>query len=296
LIAIISVILSALTLAAPLILAALGGLVSERSGIINLALEGKMLTAACVTALASAATNNAYLGVACGVGSAIAMSLLHWLLTQKLSIDHIISGMAINALALGGTNFLDRAFTDNDRQTPIPVLPTAAVDLGAVGRFQISIFLVLAILLPIFMHIYIRRTRVGLRLMAVGSDPDKARLMGVRPLRVRLVALICTGVLTGLGGALIFSHVGRFTNDMTAGRGYIALAALILGGWRAIPAMVACSAFALFEAIQIQLQGTNLFGAKIPSEAWQALPYIATVIALAGFLGRSRAPKGLGKA
>ena len=291
----LTILISTVTLSAPLILAALGGLASERSGVINLALEGKMLTSACVTALAAVALNNAFLGAVCGIGAAILMSLLHWLLTQKFSLDHIISGMAINALALGGTNFLDRAFTDHSRSGGIPILPTAMLDLGDVGKFQVSAYLVLAFIAPLLTYWYLKCTRAGLRLFAVGGDPDKSRLMGVRPLRVRLWALVATGIFTGLGGALVISNVGRFTNDMTAGRGYIALAALILGGWRPLPALAACVAFALFEAIQIQLQGTDLFGANIPSEAWQALPYLVTVIALAGLLGKSRAPQGLGK-
>ena len=291
----LTILISTVTLSAPLILAALGGLTSERSGIINLALEGKMLTAACVTALASVATNNALLGVLCGIASAVLMALLHWLLTQKYSLDHIISGMAVNALALGGTNFLDRAFTDHSRSGGIPVLPTAMVDLGAVGKFQVSIYLVLAFVAPLATYWFLKGTRPGLRLLAVGGDPDKSRLMGVRPLKVRFWALVATGVFTGLAGALVISNVGRFTNDMTAGRGYIALAALILGGWRPLPAFAACVLFALFEAIQAQLQGTNVFGAKIPSEVWLALPYVVTVVALAGFIGKSRAPQGLGK-
>jgi len=293
---VVTILLSTITFAAPLVLAALGGLASERSGIINLALEGKMLMSACVTGLAAVAFNNAFAGVLCGIGAAILLSLFHWLLTQKFSLDHIISGMAINALALGGTNFLDRAFKDPDRNEGIPLLPTWVLELGAAGKYQVSAFLVLAVLLPFGIHWYLRRSRAGLRLLAVGSDPEKARLIGIKPLRVRLLALLATGVLTGLAGAMIISNVGRFTDGMTAGRGYIALAALILGGWRPIPALLACIAFALFEAIQIQLQGTNILGAKIPSEAWQALPYLATVVALAGFLGRSRAPQGLGKA
>lgn len=292
----ITILISTITLATPYILAALGGLTSERSGIVNLCLEGKMLIAACVTALAADAFQNAWLGVGFGVGSAILVSLLHWLLTQKFAIDHIISGMAINLLAIGGSNYLFGAFANRDSESGIPILPTFVVKLGSLGNFTVSIYLILAFLLPIAAYFYIKGTRGGLRLFAVGNDPDKARLMGVRPLKVRLIALIATGVFTGLAGAQIISNVGRFTDNMTAGRGYIALAALILGGWRPIPTLVACIAFALFEAVQLQLQGTELMGAKIPSEAWQALPYLVTVIALAGFLGKSRAPQGLGKA
>lgn len=291
----LTILISTITLATPYIFAALGGLASERSGIVNLGLEGKMLIAACVTGLASEAFKNAYVGVGFGIGAAVTMSLLHWLLTQKFAIDHIISGMAINLLAIGGSSYLYGAFANRDSES-IPVLPTFLLDLGSAGKVTISLYLVLAFVLPFAAYAYIKRTRAGLRLFAVGNDPDKARLMGIRPLHVRLVALIATGVLTGLAGAQIISNVGRFTDNMTAGRGYIALAALILGGWRPIPTFVACIAFALFEAVQLQLQGTELMGAKIPSEAWQALPYVVTVIALAGFLGKSRTPKGLGKA
>jgi len=291
----IALLISTLTFAAPLVLAALGGYVSERSGVINIGLEGKMLMAACVTALTAVAFNNPWAGAACGIGSAVLLSLLHWLLTQKFAFDHIISGMAINALAMGGTNFLDRAFTDTSRTDGAPILPSLTIHLGGSGAFQISIYLVLAFVLPGMIAYYVQRSRAGLRLLAVGNDPEKARLMGVRPLRVRFLAQIATGVLTGLAGAMILSNVTRFTNEMTAGRGYIALAALIIGGWRPIQAALACLAFGLFDAIQLQLQGTNIMGAKIPSEAWSALPYLVTVIALAGFLGRSRAPLGLGK-
>lgn len=292
----VTILLSTLSLSAPLILAALGGLTSERSGIINLALEGKMLTSACILAVTGAAFQNAYLGLLCGLGAAVLMSLLHWVLTQKFSVDHIISGMGINLLALGGTNYLYKAVQETMGERKVAILPTALVDLGAAGKFQVSLYLLLAFTLPFLMYFYLKRSRAGLRLLAVGSDPDKARLMGVRPLRVRLLALVATGVLAGLGGAFSISYTGTFTDDMIAGRGYIALAALILGGWRPIPTFLACIGFGLFEAVQLQLQGTELMGAKIPSEAWQALPYVVTVIALAGFLGKSRAPQGLSKA
>ena len=291
----ISILLSTLIVAGPLILAALGGLASERSGVINLALEGKMLMSACVTGLTAVTFQNPFLGVACGVGSSILLSLLHWLLTQKYAVDHIISGMAINLLAIGGTNYLFDAFADRESSGSVPVIPTLMLNLGSAGRFQVSVFLILAFALPFAIRWYLAKTRGGLRLWAVGNDPVKSRLVGIRPLQVRFAALVATGILTGLAGAMILSNVGRFTNEMTAGRGYIALAALILGGWRPIPALAACLGFALFEAVQLQLQGTNVLGAQIPSEAWQALPYVVTIIALAGFLGKGRVPLGLGK-
>jgi simple sugar transport system permease protein len=270
-----------ISLSGPLLLAAMGGLTSERSGVMNIALEGFMLTSCCLVALVSVAANP-WLGLAAGLGGAVLMALLHGLLTQMYKIDHIISGMAINLIAYGGTNFLDKRFTDLARQGEIPRLP-------------IAIFQFLSLVLPVLMWLYLKKTRGGLRLLAVGSDPDKARQMGVDPIRIRYTALIATGIFCGLSGAMIVTNAGRFTDAMTAGKGFIALAALILGGWRPIPTLIACIGFGVLYMLQIQLQGSQMFGANLPSQFWNALPYMATIIALAGFLGKNRTPAGLGK-
>lgn len=273
---------SMIALSAPLLLAAMGGLTSERSGVMNIALEGKMLTAACLTVTVAAATEKAWLGLAGGVGAAIVLSALHALLTQAYRLDHIVSGMAINALALGGTNVISQRFLDVSRAAEIPSLGTPT-------------YIAVALVLPLGLALYLARTRGGLRLLAVGNDPDKSRQMGVDPLRVRWVALVGTGVFCGLAGALIASNAGRFSDGMTAGRGFIALAALILGGWRPIPTAIACLVFGLFEALQLQLQGSALMGAQIPAPFWNAMPYVITLIALGGLLGRTHAPAGLGR-
>jgi general nucleoside transport system permease protein len=272
---------STLTLSAPLILAAMGGLTSERGGVINIALEGKMLGAAVVTALVAVQSDNAVLGLGAGIVAATVLSLLHWLMTQTYRIDHIISGMAINAIAFGASNFLDRKFL-SAASGAVPVLP-------------VSLYYAAAFALPVALGLYLAKTRGGLRLLAVGQDPDKSRQMGLSPIGVRFGGLLATGVFCGLAGALVVSQATRFVDNMTSGRGFIALAALILGAWRPIPAALACFAFGAFQALQIQLQGTELMGARIPPEVWQSLPYAVTVVALAGLLGRSRAPSGLGK-
>jgi len=272
---------STLTLSVPLILAAMGGLTSERSGIINIALEGKMLGAAVVTAIIATRADSPLLGLVAGIGAGILLSFLQWLMTQSYRIDHIVSGMAINAVALGASNFLDRKYL---------------AGAGSVPIVSLNYFYVIAFLLPIALGFYLARTRPGLRLLAVGEDPAKSRQMGVSPLRVRFWGLMATGVFCGLGGALVVFQAAHFVDNITAGRGFIALAALILGGWRPIPATLACLAFGALQAIQIQLQGTEFMGAKIPTEVWLCVPYVATVIALAGFLTKSRAPSGLGKA
>lgn len=273
--------LSTLTLSVPLILAAMGGLTSERSGVINIALEGKMLGAAVVTAIVATLSGNAYLGLFAGIASGVTFSLLHWLMTQTFRIDHIVSGMAINAIALGVSNFLDRKYLATGGSVPIVAL---------------NFFYVIAFILPVILGLYLSRTRPGLRLLAVGEDPSKSRQMGVSPIKVRFSGLLATGVFCGLAGALVVFQASHFVDNITAGRGFIALAALILGGWRPIPAMLACVAFGALQAAQIQLQGTELMGAKIPTEVWLCVPYLATVIALAGILTKTRAPSGLGKA
>jgi simple sugar transport system permease protein len=131
--------------------------------------------------------------------------------------------------------------------------------------------------------------------MAVGSDPDKARLMGLQPSNVRLWGLLATGLFTGIAGVELVAYTGVFTDNMTSGRGYIALAALIIGGWRPIPAFIACVVFGFFSALRLQLQGTPLFGAELPPQIWASLPYLVTIVALAGLLGKNRTPAGLGR-
>ncbi|MBA4292903.1 sugar ABC transporter permease [bacterium] len=280
-ISVTTLILSTLAYSSPLILCALGGLFSERSGVINIGLEGKMLAAACATAFVGAASQNAVVGLSAGIGIAIVLSLLHWILTQVYQIDHIISGMGINALALGGTSLVSKTF----------------VELGGkdAAIFPREIYYLAAWVAAAGIWYLFRSTRPGLRIFAVGNDPDKSRQMGLKPLRIRLQSLLMTGVLTGLAGALIATNAGRFSDEMTSGRGYIALAALILGGWKPWPTLLAALAFGFFGSLQLILQGRDLGGLAVPGEFWQALPYLITLIALAGMLGKNRAPAGLGQ-
>lgn len=270
-----------LAISTPLILAAMAGYASERSGVINIALEGTMLGAA-VTLAAASPTMGPWGGLAAALGVGVLLSLVHWIATQIYRLDHVISGMAVNALAAGLSGFAFDRMRDAGRTSKVPVPPA-------------TFFEILAVVAPLVIALYVARTRGGLRLVAVGSDPGKARLMGVAPLRVRLAALLACGLLCGLGGAMLVSDVGGFTDNMTDGRGYIALAALVLGGWRPLPSALAALGFGFLWALRIRFQGTPVGGLQIPSEAWAALPYVATVLALAGFLGRSRTPAGLGK-
>ncbi|CAN5570071.1 guanosine ABC transporter permease NupQ [soil metagenome] len=271
----------ALTLvwSAPLLLAAMGGYTSERGGVINIGLEGMMLGAAVLTALISPRFG-IWPGLLAGITAATVLALIHWLATQKYGIDHVISGMAVNALAAGGSNFVWGKF--GEANTGFQHAP-------------IWLFCTLAIASPLILATIAKKTKAGLRLLAVGADPEKSRLMGLQPSRIRLYGLLSTGLFTGLAGAMLVSDTETFTDNMTAGRGYIALAALIVGGWRPIPTAAICLSFGLLNAIQLQFQGTATL-AFIPSQAWAALPYIATILAIAGFLGKNRTPSGLGKA
>jgi simple sugar transport system permease protein len=263
-----------IALAAPLILAAMGGYTSERSGVINISLEGLMLMSAAITAICSVAFGP-ILGPLLGVLSAIILSLVHWLATQVYNIDHVVSGMAINLLSLGGTNYLWAEYGEQ-RGTMPDLLDWA--------------YYAMALAFPFCLWWYTKRTRGGLRLVAIGADPEKARLVGLRPVMIRFWALTATGVFVGLGGASLVAYTGIFTDNMTAGRGYIALAALILGGWRPLPTLGVCLGLGFLSSLQLFFQGGS-----IPSQAWAALPYLATIVALAGLLGKNRTPAGLGR-
>lgn len=270
-----------MTLAAPLVLAALGGLISERSGVVNISLEGCMLGAACASAIVGVATQSAVLGLCAGVVASILLSTVHGLLTQAYSIDHIVSGMAINVFAFGATNFAARASVGSLSEKA-PTLP-------------VQVFWTTALASVVLVSFALVKTRFGLRLRAVGGDPESSRLAGISVLRVRTMALLATGACAGLSGALIMTNAQGFSDGMTAGRGFIALAALILGGWRPWATFAACLLFGAVSALQFQFQGTRFLGSEVPREVWTALPYVVTLCALAGLLGRNRAPSGLGK-
>lgn len=277
----ISLLWLTLVLGTPLVLAGLAGLFSERSGVINIGLEGMMLASACAMAL-GCERFGLPVGLLFAAGTGVALSLLHWYATQRLSIDHIVSGMAINALAAGGTNFFFQRFSDPEKSSGFAVLP-------------VPVFIILAFVLAALIAFVATRTQWGLRLWAVGNDPDKSRQAGIKPGSIRFTALIGTGLLCAIAGCMLVSDTGGFTDNMTAGRGYIALAALILAGWRPIPTLITGLAFGFFSAVKVVFQGNAVAGISLPSEAWAALPYLVTLIALGGFLGKNRGPLGLGK-
>jgi general nucleoside transport system permease protein len=277
---------STLRVSTPLIFAALGGMFSERSGVINIALEGLMLIGAFGAAVVTYATHSPWLGSAGGAGAGIFLAAIYALFVIGLRTNQIVAGTAINMLALGLTPFLCKILYDVTGQTP--AIPLA-------DRFQ-SAPLYLCWIAVAVCELWLRCTRGGLWLSFAGEHPEALEAAGVRVNRVRWTAVLISGALAGLGGASLSVYLASsFSRNMTAGRGFMALAALIFGKWKPVPTAIACLLFGFAEAAQIRLQGVSLWGGKpIPVQFIQILPYIVTVLVLAGFVGRSRAPKALG--
>ncbi len=277
---------STLRVSTPLIFAALGGLCSERSGVINIALEGLMLIGAFGAAVGTYVTHSPWLGSAVGMGSGVLLAALYALFVISLRANQIVAGTAINMLALGLTPFLCKILYDVTGQTP----PIPAAD-----RFE-SAPLYLSWIMVGLCWFWLKYMRSGLWVSFAGEHPEALDAAGVRVNRVRWAAVLASGALAGMGGASLSVFLSSsFSRDMTAGRGFMALAALIFGKWKPVPTALACLLFGFAEAAQIRLQGVSLWGGKpIPVEFIQILPYVVTVLVLAGFVGRSRAPKAAG--
>ncbi len=277
---------STLRVSTPLIFAALGGLCSERSGVINIALEGMMLMGAFGAAVGTYTTHSPWLGSLVGMGAGMVLAAIYGLFVIRLRANQIVAGTAINMLALGLTPFLCKILYDVTGQTPA---------IPASERFQ-SAPLYLSWVVVGLCWFWLKYTRSGLWVSFAGEHPEALDAAGIRVNRVRWAAVLVSGALAGMGGAsLSIFLASSFSRNMTAGRGFIALAALIFGKWKPVPAAIACLLFGFAEASEIRLQGVSLWGGKpIPVEFIQILPYLVTILVLAGFVGRSRAPKALG--
>ncbi len=278
----------ALTKSAPLILAALGGLLSERAGIVNVGLEGAMLAGAYAAAVGSLAAGDPWAGLLAGGAVGGLLGLLHAFACIRLRSDHVVSGTAVNLLTLGGTGFLlFRTFGVHGNTPTVPKLtPWSLLSLSLVP----TVYLALAAVAVA--HLVLYRTAWGLRLRAVGERPGAALAAGVRIRRIQYVALALGGLLTGWGGAhLSIGDLSQFVERMTSGRGFVALAALICGRWRPLGTLTACLFFGFAEALSESLQGENI----LPSQFFLALPFILTVGVLAGVAGKARPPAALGR-
>lgn len=310
---IIAILDSAVRLMTPLLLACLAGLYSERAGIFDIGLEGKMLMAAFTAASVAYATGSAWLGLLAGIGGSLALSLIHGLASITFRGNQLISGVAINFLAAGLTVLLGQKIFGLGGRTPslegearfnAITLPFAdsLKDVPVIGRIYsdlisghtILVYVAFALVPLTWWVLY--RTRFGLRLRAVGENPASVDTAGVSVTRMRYAAVAICGVLCGIAGAYLATGISAgFVKDMTAGRGYIALAALIFAKWRPWPALFATFLFGLMEAISNRFPDLDLGFITIPSMFMNALPYILTVIILAGFVGRAIPPRAGGE-
>jgi simple sugar transport system permease protein len=282
----IALIFSTIRTATPLLLAALGGLYSERAGVINIALEGLMLAGAFTAAAVTHYAGSPWAGLLAGIGAGVVVAAVHAVACIRFNADQVVSGTAINILMTGVPAMLSGALFLSSGSTPqIPkdnLIPWTPV--------------VLALLLVGVTWYVLYRTPFGLRLRAVGENPEAADAAGVNVNGVRYSAVLLSGALAAIGGAyLSIGQSSLFTRNMTSGRGFIALAALIFGKWRPVQTMLACLLFGFTEAISIQMQGVfKPWGEEIPVQFISIVPYVLTIVVLAGFIGLSRAPRALG--
>ncbi|MCT4371686.1 ABC transporter permease [Yangia mangrovi] len=304
---------STVRLATPLLLACLAGLFSERAGIVDIGLEGKMLAAAFFSAAIAAITGSVWLGLLAGIAAALVMSGIHGLASITFRGNQLISGVAINFLASGITVLIAQDWFSQGGRTPSLMgggrfesitLPFAEALRGVpiIGPLYYelisghSILVYVAFLMVPLTWWILFRTRFGLRLRAVGEAPEAVDTAGVSVVGLRFAAIAICGLLTGLAGAYLATGLqAGFVREMTAGRGYIALAALIFAKWRPWYALYACLLFGLLQAVALRYQNIDLGGFIIPVQVMDALPYILTVVILAGFVGKAIPPRAGGE-
>ena len=302
-----------LRVSTPLILCAMAGLLSERSGIIDIGLEGKMLAAAFAGAAAASVATSAWVGLLAACGVSIALAMLHGFACVTNRGNQVVSGVAINILAVGLTIVLGIAWFHQGGQTPplpnearftsltwplaetlsaVPVVGTLYAEL--ISGHNLLVYVAFLSVPLVWWTVY--RTRFGLRLRAVGENPQAVDTAGISVARLRFTALFYGGLLCGIAGAYLSTAQGAgFSREMTAGKGFMALAAMIFGKWRPVPAMAACLLFGFLDAVAVRIQGVELpLVGVIPVQLIQALPYVLTVVLLAGFIGRAVAPKAIG--
>lgn len=289
-----------LRIAAPYACAAVGGIWAERSGVIQIGLEGVLLVSAFTSVAVAAVTGSAAFGLAVGVASGALFSLLHALLVERARVHAVISGIALNLAAYAGTRLALRGLFDSASNSPsiegFRFGPTGSSGLALLARFFLDPVTLLAIVAAVATPLVLARTRFGLRLRAAGENPVAAASVGIRVLRVRMLALLVSGAICALGGVHLAFDQHRFESGMSNGRGFMALAAVVVSGWRAGRAVAACVVFGALEALQIVLQTRASQGTGAGAGTLiQLLPYVATLVVLGFAAGRSSAPEGLGK-
>ena len=291
---------AAIRIATPLLFAALGGILSERAGVFAVGLEGMMLTGAFAGIIATHALGHAGFGLLASAVGGAALAAVVAIATVRFCADQMVTGLAVNILALGLTSFLLRGLFGRGEAPTIRVIPLAPVpipflaDVPFLGQllFRQPFLTYVGLTLVVAMLVLLHRTRAGLTLRAVGENPTAAFAGGADPLRVRTLAVIAGGALAGIGGAVLsLQQVGTFTDGMTNGRGYLALAAIIVGRWSPAGALIACLLFGATDALQLRIQGLRL---PVSSYVIQMLPYIVSLAVLAGLGRGARLPAAIG--
>jgi general nucleoside transport system permease protein len=305
---------STLRLATPLLLACLAGLFSERSGIFDIGLEGKMLAAAMSSGAVAFLTGSVWLGLLAGIAASLIFALIHGIASITFRGNQLISGVALNFLASGLTVLIAQALFGQGGRTPplegaarfnpitlpfaealqgVPILGPLYFEV--ISGHSLLVYVALA-MVPLSWWV-LNRTRFGLRLRAVGENPAAVDTAGISVVGLRFAAVAITGVLCGLAGAYMATALqAGFGREMTAGRGYIALAALIFAKWRPVAALWACLLFGFFQALALRPDVVEaVVQVKVPVPLLDALPYILTVIVLAGFIGKAIPPRAGGE-
>ncbi|HEX3044613.1 MAG TPA: ABC transporter permease [Bacillota bacterium] len=289
------IIASTLRAATPLAFAALGGVFSERSGVVNIGLEGIMLFGAFFGMLGSYFTGNPWVGVLYGAVSGGLVALIHAFVCIEFQANQVVSGVAVNMLAASGTALLLQKFFHTIGQSnsvtkiadwQLPVLKDLPFLGDAIGKLNPLVYL--SIILVILSHLLLSKTATGLRIRSVGENPETAATVGISVRKIRYFSVTLGGFLGGLGGAyLSLGALDLFKENMTAGRGFIALAAMISGKWNPVGAYLACLLFGFAEALEGQFQ---ILGLDVPKQFLHMLPYVLTILLILGIVGRSTAP------
>ncbi len=286
-----------LRIAMPYACAAVGGLWAERSGVVQIGLEGVLLVSAFSSIAVAVATGSAAAGLVAGVVAGVALSLAHWGLVERMRVHAVVSGIALNLFAYAGTRLALRGFYDSASNSPsiagFRLGPTGTSGAALLGRLVADPVTILAVLAIAATPFVIARTRFGLRVRASGESPVAAASVGVPVNAIRAAALAISGAITALGGVHLAFDQHRFESGMSNGRGFMALAAIVIAGYRAERAALACVVYGALEALQIALQ--DRVGRRAGAELIPILPYVVTLIVLWVAAGKSMAPKGLGK-
>ena len=291
---------SAVLLSVPIVMGAFSGILCERAGVVNIAIEGMMLMAAMMGAFMGSVLHNAWLGMLCGVASALLLATLHAVLSIKYKIDQIISGTVINIFSTGMTSFISQKFLQVHQElnnpemfSRITIPGLSKIPLLGPILFNTNFYVYLMIILLIVIQVALFSTRWGLRMRSVGEHPKAADTLGINVIKTRYMAVLLGGVVAGLGGTFFtLGSVGRFDEVMTAGKGFIGLAAMIFGNYTPVGALGAGLLFGFADSLGSKL---SLLGSSIPSSLMSTAPYLITMIVLAGFVGKGHVPAADGK-